>query len=438
MNRFILFLVFVISGYLANSQKLYFIYLESESRQVFQARVGEKLFHSVPAGYLIIPNLVDSSYQVRISFPQNQIPELRFQIPVQGKDHGYLIKDMKDQGWVLFDLQDLVLLPPTPDTIKGSSGIQSGGVSFFREILSKAANDPSLLESPVAFGIDSAEKAGNAQISGKSDSLGRKSTASNAPSPSPVRKSSGNLPDSVGFSRPGKNKDSLPGIAANGKMPKTEGRTVVKPVGEPGKKASDTAGKKTAVVQAGTKKRESGSYKPTEVTRKSESSTTEGFGLTFVDKVSKDRNDTIRIMIPNQKPASKESAEGSQTKKKPTPAGNAESGISSSEKKNTENLAGSKSCESVASETDLIRLRRKMEAYRQVEDRINESRKVFASKCFTTVQVRSLGSLFASEAGKFQFFEAAYPFSSDRENFPALQSEFRDAYFIYRFKKMVN
>ena len=72
------------------------------------------------------------------------------------------------------------------------------------------------------------------------------------------------------------------------------------------------------------------------------------------------------------------------------------------------------------------------------EEMVNESKKTFKSNCFTTEQIKNLGSLFLNEAGKFQFYEAAYPFSSDQGNFAALQSEFKDKYFIYRFKKLVN
>jgi hypothetical protein len=79
-----------------------------------------------------------------------------------------------------------------------------------------------------------------------------------------------------------------------------------------------------------------------------------------------------------------------------------------------------------------------MAAQKTDEQMINESKKVFKSKCFTTEQVKNLGNLFLNEAGKFQFYETAYPFNSDQNNFTSLQLELKDAYFIHRFKKMVN
>src|SRR5690606_33797894 len=42
-------------------------------------------------------------------------------------------------------------------------------------------------------------------------------------------------------------------------------------------------------------------YKPSKVIRRAESSTTEGFGLTFTDDLGDGTVDTIRILIPNQR-----------------------------------------------------------------------------------------------------------------------------------------
>ena len=97
-----------------------------------------------------------------------------------------------------------------------------------------------------------------------------------------------------------------------------------------------------------------------------------------------------------------------------------------------------KTCTSIATDNDFLKLRKKMAAQRTDEAMIGESKKVFKTKCFTTEQVKNLGNLFLNESGKFQFYETAYPFNSDRNNFVSLQTELKDAYFIHRFRKMVN
>ena len=71
------------------------------------------------------------------------------------------------------------------------------------------------------------------------------------------------------------------------------------------------------------------------------------------------------------------------------------------------------------------------------EAMINEAKKEFKSKCYTVDQIRNLGNLFLNEAGKFQFYEAAYPNSSDKTGFVALERELKDPYFIHRFKNLV-
>jgi hypothetical protein len=68
---------------------------------------------------------------------------------------------------------------------------------------------------------------------------------------------------------------------------------------------------------------------------------------------------------------------------------------------------------------------------------IAEAKKVFRSKCFSTQQIRNLGALFLTDEGRYKFFDAAYNFVSDAVNFPSLQSELKEEYYINRFKAML-
>ncbi|HET9434003.1 MAG TPA: hypothetical protein VFO37_09630, partial [Chitinophagaceae bacterium] len=173
-------------------------------------------------------------------------------------------------------------------------------------------------------------------------------------------------------------------------------------------------------------------YKRSLVTKRSESSTTDGFGLVFIDQFSDEQKDTIEIFIPNPKE--------DVVKKNEQPAPTRKFLDIGSEEKSVAQVSpvSNKSCSAVATDKDFFNLRKKMAALETEEAMINESRKGFKSKCYTTEQIKNLGSLFLKESGKFQFYEAAYPFSSDQRSFVALQSDFKDNYFIYRFKKLVN
>ena len=72
-----------------------------------------------------------------------------------------------------------------------------------------------------------------------------------------------------------------------------------------------------------------------------------------------------------------------------------------------------------------------------LDERIVLARKVFRTKCFTTKQVKALTELFVNDKTRYGFFDAAYPFVSDSENFKALVELLSDDYYINRFKVMV-
>lgn len=100
------------------------------------------------------------------------------------------------------------------------------------------------------------------------------------------------------------------------------------------------------------------------------------------------------------------------------------------------NKTGKKQCD-VADNNDFLKLRRKMAGKTNDDGMIEEARKYFKSKCFTTDQIRNLSSMFLSNAGKYHFFDAARDFVADKENFATLQSELKDEYYSNRFKAMV-
>ncbi len=97
----------------------------------------------------------------------------------------------------------------------------------------------------------------------------------------------------------------------------------------------------------------------------------------------------------------------------------------------------SKACPAVATEADFLKVRKKMAASKDNEAMINEARKQYKTKCMTTAQVKNLGNLFLDDAGKYQFYDASYAYIADPENFPDLQTELKEAYFINRFKALL-
>ncbi len=94
-------------------------------------------------------------------------------------------------------------------------------------------------------------------------------------------------------------------------------------------------------------------------------------------------------------------------------------------------------CKETATDKDFLALRKKMAAETDDDDMVDEARKYFKNKCFTTQQMKNLSALFLDDLGKYKFFDLAYIFVSDIENFPSLQSELKNEYYISRFKAML-
>jgi hypothetical protein len=68
---------------------------------------------------------------------------------------------------------------------------------------------------------------------------------------------------------------------------------------------------------------------------------------------------------------------------------------------------------------------------------IKVAKKFFKSKCYSTGQIKDLSYLFLTDEGKYMFFDAAYAFTSDSDQYPILLSQLKDDYYRNRFKAMI-
>ena len=445
MNRFLFSLFLVGLNAVAFSQKQYFVYVQAETQQPFYLKINEKVYSSAGSGYLILSKLKDSSYTFKIGFPQNKWPEQQFSVSIKSKDHGFLLKNFGEKGWGLFDLHTLGIIMADDLAKDKAAKSNAGEISAFTEILSRAANDPSLREKPVVW-IKYDEKPVAVQSALVKEEV-------NTPNEQP-------LVITVLIDQPANKRDSS--LSAKKESIQKEDTTRIaqqqNKTEQPLSKIADVIKKKTdssAIAEQSIKKEETvvadksqeknkipdppvnsvAKYKRSMVTKKSESSTSEGLGLTFIDELAIGKKDTIQIVIPNQTNLISKARNNDQ------PAEQKKFLNVTADEKDLSSItttANKKTCSSVASENDFLKLRKKMAAQKTDEQMINECKKVFRSKCFTTEQVKNLGNLFLNEAGKFEFYETAYPFNSDQNNFVSLQTELKDAYFIHRFKKMVN
>ena len=80
----------------------------------------------------------------------------------------------------------------------------------------------------------------------------------------------------------------------------------------------------------------------------------------------------------------------------------------------------------------------KMASENSDDHMIKIAKKAFHSKCFSTEQIKNLSFLFLTNSGKYMFFDMAYPFASDSDQYSTLQSQLTDSYYINRFKAMIH
>ncbi len=490
MKKIHLFLLFSLAVLTASSQKVYFVYIQTESDQPFFVKMNEKVNSSTASGYIILSKLLDSTYSFSIGFPQNKWQEQSFSIPVNKKDHGYLLKNFGEKGWGLFDLQTLAIQMATTNKISQveKPKVENNDVSAFTEILSKAADDPSLKEKPaqevakkeepkveqkevvVIKPVEAIEQPIVKKEEPKAEIKEVVVVKSVEAIEQPIVKKEEPKVETkeVAVIKP---VETINQPIVKKEEPKAEIKevVVVKPVeaieqpivrkDEPKAEIKEVVVVKPveAIVQPVIQAEETKAttvepYKASQVKKWSESSTTEGFGLVFIDDYENGIMDTIRLVIPNPKPVVTIVKEEPKEEKKfidiSTEAPKKEElpaitinkiveTIPIVTEATVEKIAPKNNCSEIALESDFFKLRKKMAAEENEDNMISEARKIFKIKCFTSAQLKNLSTLFLNDEGKYKFFDVSYKYVSDADAFTALQSELKDEYYISRFKAML-
>ncbi len=518
MKKFLLFLFFISLVLAATAQKVYFVYLQTEKEQPFFIKMNDKVYSSSVSGYLILSKLPDSSYHFSVGFPQNKWPEQNFTIDINKKDHGFLVKDFGEKGWGLFDLQTMAVSMSASNQkrTETTAKVENNEVSKFTDILSKAADDPSLKEKPVQATVavekqtvkpvDEAAKKEEAKQqvkdvavanpiiitkqtveptpaeekktdkpnqelvkTGEANPEVKKEVAITAvglkekpaePEPTVEKKADKPSQDLVktGEGNPEVKKEAAIAVAGIKEKPADPQPTVEKKMDKPADKSAKTAEAKPEIKKEVTqnpveikempKDLQQDNYKRSVVTKRYETSTTSGFGLVFIDDYQNGNKDTIEVMIPEPRPVSVATPKKEEPKEvrkflditakapeQTIPEKKSEAPAVAEKMNGTS--AAAKKCADMADETDFFVLRKKMAALKTDDEMINEAKEYFKIKCFTTEQVKNLGSLFLKDEGKYRFFDLAYPFVADDNNFSSLQKELKEEYYINRFKAML-
>ena len=94
-------------------------------------------------------------------------------------------------------------------------------------------------------------------------------------------------------------------------------------------------------------------------------------------------------------------------------------------------------CKAMANDNDFLKIRKKMAASGSDDEMVDAAKKAFKPTCYSVEQIKNLSTLFLNDAGKYNFFDAAYPHIYDSQNFGTLQTQLSDQYYISRFKAMI-
>lgn len=392
-----------------SAQEKHFVFIQSDNKQPFYVSLKGKLYSSTATGYVIIPGLTDGNYNFTVGFAQNTFPEQSFDCIIQNKDLGFDLKNFNEKGWGLFNLQSLnVTMASTANT----------------DVVAKALNESIHAKAPapvITFNkkidILPADKpvVENASINIKEEDL----------------------------------KQQIAKVDSSKITDKEVSRAVATTSNQSIKNEAD-------ITKTG---------KPADVKKVSEIAGEDGIHLSYVEGSGKIK-DTINVIIPSSPSIANSSGASpviasnnvvnnsepiNQTKKK------------SSEKKTNEDvkfldikmpskkdstqvsprleesvrILENSNCKNIATENDYAKLRKKMASETTDEKMINEAKKFYRSKCFTTNQIKGLSTLFPSDEGRFKFFDASFVSVADATQYYTLQSEFIDPGYLNRFKALI-
>lgn len=438
-----------------SQQQGYLILIDAENGRPFHARIGDKVFSSSDAGHLIIPNLKDSTYILSIGFPGNQYPEQRFAVRTDKKDQGFQLRNRQEE-WVLYNWQTSESQKPLKNDGTGifvAKGVKKD--DSFSRLMAAVVNDTAVLyntyieERPADDTLKTVSRA--AENVNRPDTVRNEQearTAMEIDSAIAAAEKSGKT--NVRMTRSSGKTDTV------AKTDTLQATAIAAKADTPQAVAPDAAGQKAV-------KNKIPSARPT-IRKLSERPLKFSLKLVYLDGSRSGPVDTIAIYVPYDKPVSPDSAKEKtqikeseklpaqqalpavdstkgktgdkqkQTSKRAAPADSAKAAKLAAGKKK-KNIPVS-DCKNLATDYDLALLRVDILTANSIDDKIKAAGAAFKTKCFSISQIKTLGELFASDESRYKFYNAAYPYISDRDNFSQLLSQLSDKKYIKRFREI--
>jgi len=456
-----LFFLFLISVFSLSvkAQITHFVYLQTENGQPFYVKLNNKIISSSAAGYLIIPNIADGTYEVEVGFPKNEIPAGDFTFSIDKNNEGFLIKNFADKGLQLFNMQTLALIPPNQmvtDTTKVvASAPAKKDADPFTKMLANVVKDSSILENHDVV-VAKPSKPADSAVAINNDSAVTANT-SNSSTPVPADTTSVATVNPIAKILSKHDKDGLQMIYADHGNDKTDTVNVFMPAQKKQSENNAVAENENAPVSSST---DTAQYTITPtIIKPSTDTSASGFvarkDSIYVNNDAKTAPVQVFTIGPaKEKAEKKEDADEKTSGKKTGAITDVKVTDASSEKQKNKNNKTAESeivvlpkvvtaskvnsdCKAFASNEDFLKLRKKMAAENNMDDMLKTARKYFRSKCFSTEQIKDLSYLFLTNEGKYKFFDAAYPYTSDSDQYEILESQLTDEYYLTRFKAMI-
>ncbi len=416
------FLHIVIFSFLfgtAFAQEKHFVFIQSDNKQLFNVSLNGKVYSSNASGYVIIPKLTDGEYTATIGFAANAFPEQSFKYVIDKKDLGFNLKNFAEKGWGLYNLQTFaVTMAGDLNSSEVAKVVEPPKEEYKPEISFDKKKEP-----PVAKAEDKSVANNDAAINNDQ----AKSTMATTP-PSAVNETEKPGTTQVIAETPKATSEpvdnsAIASVESVGAVNKSAFKKVAEVKGAMGVYLTYVDGNSKDTVQliipvAGKKKAsESDVISGNEVVSSKETKASK--------KASKENDPQFLNMEVNGTKKEASAAKTSSTPKSSPTTDNAQPSLNSN-------------CTNLASDQDFSKLKRKMAQETSDEKMINEAKKVFKNKCFTTSQVKGLSTLFLSDEGRYKFFEASYNFVTDAQLYSSLEKEFIDPTFVSRFKTMLH
>lgn len=464
--------------FLCKAQQVHFVYLQTENGQPFYAKMNNNLVSSSPEGYIILPDLRDSTYQLVVGFPKNKFPEEKFTVTIDKKDEGFLLKNFDENGWQLFNLQTLALIQGTNE--KAIVKVGKKEADPFSSMLASVVRDSSILQdheaaisAPVKVDTPTAKenipavKADNHPVATENAVVITEPVSSTTTKEGQSISMILNIADSNGLQRIYEDKtNGLDTIRIFFPPDKTVDNVVVDQ-----DNTKNNIGKNLMPGETPTNDNSKSEFTitPTEIP-KADSTTSpssdENTNILKPDSINEGASAADKTILPLSEQMAENNKESLEKENNPQDLKTVISASETNEKDQTSQQQdnGSKrdstgerpesqiillpkevtsskinsDCKEFATNEDFLKLRRKMAYENNAENMIKVAKKYFRTKCFSTEQIKDLSYLFLKDKGKYMFFDAAYPFTSDSDQYQTLQSQLRDKYYLNRFKAMIH